>query len=513
MTTVDTAAFPFAGQDVPWLLAGWAERQPDKTFLIWAPHSGPGRSWTYAQFWADVRSIAAGLARRGVRAGDKVLLHADNCPEGVLSWYACATLGAVTVTTNTRSAPDEISYFTAKTGCVAAITQPEYAAQVAAAAPDLKWMAVIGDATFDALHGDGAALPAREPDPLAPVGILFTSGTTSRPKAVVHTHANALWAGRVAPAALRMTAADTYLVYLPFFHVNAQSWSIWTTLGVGGTVVLQPKFSTSRFWDVVTAHRVTHISLIPFVLNAILGQAAPAHTLKVGVFGAVIPELDAALGFSVLPAFGMTETITPAITAGPGLPPASRSMGRPTPGYEALIVDPDTGEICADGRPGELRIRGTRGVQLFAEYYDDPAATAKGFADDGWFRTGDIVRLGETGDLVYCERDSDLLKVGGENVSAREVEDVCRQVPGVADVAVVGGPHPMLDEVPVAFVLVRPDADLGALEAAVIERCRESLADFKVPRAVHVVDEFPRATLDKVAKNKLREQARQLAAQ
>ncbi|SHN38414.1 class I adenylate-forming enzyme family protein [Cryptosporangium aurantiacum] len=509
---METAAFQFAGQDIPWLLAGWAARQPDKTFLIWAPHSGPGRSWTYAEFWADVRRVAAGLAERGITPGDKVLLHADNCPEGLLTWYACATLGAVTVTTNTRSAPDEVTYFAEKTGCVAAVTQPEYADLVTAAAPDLKWIAVTD--AFEALYGDPDTLPAREADPLAPAGILFTSGTTSRPKAVVHTHANALWAARIAPSTLRMTAADTYLVYLPFFHVNAQSWSIWTTLGAGGTIVLQPKFSTSRFWDVVTAHRVTHISLLPFVLNAILGQQPPAaHTLKAGVFGAVIPELDAALGFSVLPAFGMTETVTPAITAGPGLPPAPRSMGRSTPGYETLIVDPETGEVCADGRPGELRIRGTRGVALFAEYYDDPAATAKSFTDDGWFRTGDIVRLGETGDLVYCERDSDLLKVGGENVSAREVEDVCRQVPGVADVAVVGGPHPMLDEVPVAFVILRPDAaDSGDIGAAVIDRCREALADFKVPRAVHVVDEFPRATLDKVAKNQLRDRARELAA-
>ncbi|TQS41892.1 class I adenylate-forming enzyme family protein [Cryptosporangium phraense] len=517
---MSAAEFQFAGQDIPWLLASWAARQPDKPFLIWAPFDAEPRTWTYAEFWTDVRRVAAGLAGRGIGPGDTVLLHAENCPEGVLTWYACATLGAVTVTTNTRSSAAEVAYFVEKAGCVAAVTQPAFAALIAEAAPGLRWVAVTdgaagadggprtGGLAFDALFGDPASLAPRAAEPLAPAGILFTSGTTSRPKAVVHTHANALWAARVAPTTLRMTADDVYLVYLPFFHVNAQSWSIWTTLGAGGTVVLQPRFSASRFWDVVARHRVTHISLIPFVIRAILSHPAPEHRLKAGVFGAVVPELEAALGFAILPAFGMTETVTPAITAGPGFSPPPRAMGTPTPGYEALVVDAATGEVCADGRPGELWIRGTRGIQLFAEYLDDPGAMAKSFTDDGWFRTGDIVRLGEDGALVYCERDSDLLKVGGENVSAREVEDVCRTVAGVADVAVVGAAHPMLDEVPVAFVIKAPDADEVLLGTTVIDRCRETLSDFKVPRAVYFVDEFPRATLDKVAKNVLRDLAR-----
>jgi crotonobetaine/carnitine-CoA ligase len=146
---------------------------------------------------------------------------------------------------------------------------------------------------------------------------------------------------------------------------------------------------------------------------------------------------------------------------------------------------------------------------LFYEYYDNPEAMAKCFTEDGWFKTGDVVRLGEGGNYFYCERDSDVLKVGGENVSAREVEDLCRQVPGIADVAVVAQSHEMLSEVPVAFVIRGPGADEDdqALEKAVIEQCAAALADFKVPRAVYVVDEFPRATLDKVAKNRLREQA------
>jgi crotonobetaine/carnitine-CoA ligase len=517
------AAFQFAGQDIPWLLRSWADSRPDKRFLVWEPRDGGGRHWTYAEFWNDVRSIAAGLARRGVQQGDRVLIHADNCPEMVLAWYACAVVGAVGVTTNTRSVQAELEFFIAKTGCVGAITQGSFARLVAAAGPDLAWIVVAAEgrdgptppdsdprfAPFDSLVGPVGDAPDRAPDPMAPVGILFTSGTTSQPKAVVHTHANALWAARVGPTNISMGSDDTYLVFLPFFHVNAQSWSFWTTLGVGGTVVLQPKFSSTRFWEVVTKHHVTHLSLIPFVYSAIAGQPVPEHSVKVGVFGLVVPELEAWLGFRIVPAYGMTETVIHATNDNPGRMVPKGSMGTPTPGYELLIVDRETGELCTDGRPGELWIRGTRGVQLFLEYFDNPEAMAKSFTSDGWFKTGDVVRLAEGGNYVYCDRDADVLKVGGENVSAREVEDACRQVPGIADVAVVAQSHEMLNEVPVVFVIKGPgaEADDETFARTIIEACESVIADFKVPRAVYVVDEFPRATLDKVAKNQLRELA------
>ena len=154
-------------------------------------------------------------------------------------------------------------------------------------------------------------------------------------------------------------------------------------------------------------------------------------------------------------------------------------------------------------------MRGTRGIQLFLEYFDNPEANAKAF-DDGWFKTGDMVQMGEGGNVFYQERDKDLLKVGGENVSAKEVEDVCRQCPGIADVAVVGKTHEFLDVVPVAFVIKErrgrsDDETLG--DRASSTPARPTWPTSRCPRAVYFVDEFPRGTLDKVAKNKLREMA------
>jgi crotonobetaine/carnitine-CoA ligase len=182
-------------------------------------------------------------------------------------------------------------------------------------------------------------------------------------------------------------------------------------------------------------------------------------------------------------------------------------MGHVTPGYEFAVVDKDTGALCAEGEVGELWMRGTRGIQLFLEYFDNPEANESSF-EDGWFKTGDMVMLGEGGNVFYRERDKDLLKVGGENVSAKEVEDVVGTVGGVGQVAVVGKHHEWLDQVVVAFVITTPDApDHATLEATVIETCKGQLADFKVPRAVYVVEEFPLGTLDKLLKNKLREMA------
>jgi crotonobetaine/carnitine-CoA ligase len=498
------------GQDLPWLLSYWADRRPDHPLLIWDPSDGPTRQWTYREMHDQVWRFAAGLVRRGISSGDRVLIHADNSPEFVISWLACAVAGAVAVTTNTRSVGAEIRFFIDQAECVAAITQPEYAALVAEAGPSLKWIVVTGDKSDDPFESvfteDGFA--GRAPEPMLPFGIMFTSGTTSRPKAVVHTHANAVWASRLGPRNIDLGPDDRYLIYLPFFHVNAQSWSFFSVLGVGATAVLMPKWSTSRFWDVVARQQITHISLMPFCVPALASPDRPAQTnLRVGVFGAIVPDWERQFGLSVYAAYGMTETVTHAINGKPSEPHLPGSMGRIAHGYEIAIVDKDTGRLCSEGEPGELWLRGTRGVQLFLEYFDNKEANEAAF-EDGWFKTGDIVVQGPGGNVFYRERDKDLLKVGGENVSARQVEEAVNRVPGVAAVSVVGKQHDFLGQVVVAFVIKAPGApDDPTLEQQVIASCKESLADFKVPRAVYFVNEFPTGTLDKILKNKLREMA------
>src|SRR3954447_7266503 len=163
------------GQDIPWLLQHWADEKPDHPALIWEPVDAPVETWTYAELVSATRSLAAGLRDRGIELGDKVLIHADNCPEMLLAWLACATLGAVAVTTNTRSVPTEVGWFIDHSQCVAAITQPQFVEHVGAASRDLRWVAIIGDPadagtniSFDDLRGDGDSWAGRAIEPLRP---------------------------------------------------------------------------------------------------------------------------------------------------------------------------------------------------------------------------------------------------------------------------------------------------------------------------------------------------------
>jgi crotonobetaine/carnitine-CoA ligase len=231
------------------------------------------------------------------------------------------------------------------------------------------------------------------------------------------------------------------------------------------------------------------------------------HTLRVGVFGLIMPDLDKMFGIDVYAAYGMTETVTHCITAKSSEQLPTRSMGHVTPGYEIAVVNQDTGVLCAEGETGELWMRGTRGIQLFLEYFENDEANAKAF-EDGWFKTGDMVKMGAGGNVFYQERDKDLLKVGGENVSAKEVEDLIVAHPAVQAVAVVGKQHEFLSEVAVAFVIpAAGDHDRDVVTGEIITTCSDNLASFKVPRAVYFVEEFPTGTLDKILKNKLRDLA------
>ncbi|AOZ04144.1 ATP-dependent acyl-CoA ligase [Cupriavidus sp. USMAHM13] len=507
---------PFAGCDIRTLIDAQAARRGDHPFLIWEPFEGEGRRWSYAGFATAVRRFAAGLQARGVRPAERVLVHLDNCPESVIAWLGCAYAGAVAVTTNARSSADELAYFASHSGAVGAITQPRFAQLVAAAAPALGWLAVTATDSgaappaasgpgepFAAIDADPDGLAVRAHDPMAPFGIQYTSGTTARPKAVLWTHGNALWGARECALHEDLRAEDVHLVHLPLFHTNAQVYSVAAALWVGATVVLQPRFSASRFWPVSLRHRCTWTSVVPFCVRALLTVPRPEHH-HYRFWGSAVcePPTDAHFGVKTIGWWGMTETITHGTVGSAHLPDAPLSMGRPANGYTIHVLDGD-GRPVAPGATGELYVGGVRGLSLFLEYAGDPAATAAAFRADGLFATGDRVRLGEDGFLYFSDRAKDMLKVGGENVAASEIERVIALVPGVAEVAVVARRHPMLEEVPVAFVIPAAGAD-AALDERVLAACAGQLADFKRPHEVRLVDSLPRSTLEKVAKAQLR---------
>ncbi|QAU49890.1 AMP-binding protein [Bradyrhizobium guangzhouense] len=510
---------PFDGLDVPWLLRMRAEVRRDHPFLIWAPFDAPARHWSYGEFHERVGALAAGLAKRGVKPGEYVLIHLDNCIEALLAWFACVELGAIAVTTNTRSAPAEMAYFADHCGAVAAITQPAYAEVVAQNCRNLGWMAVTshdagavptqavsrGD-RFESLFADSADRPRRATDPLAPCSVQYTSGTTSRPKAVLWTHANALWGAKINAAHEDLHASDVHQTYLPLFHTNALAYSMLATLWVGATCVIQPRFSASRFWKVAREHGSTWTSTIPFCMKALLEQEIPRDH-KFRLWGTAVnePPPFAAFGVKIIGWWGMTETVTHGIIGEVDQPNIPMSIGRAAGEYRIRISD-DDGRPTEIGDTGNLAIKGIPGLSLFAEYLHNEKATRESFDQHGFFLTGDRVTRLESGFIKFGDRAKDMLKVGGENVAASEIEQVIAIVSGVREAAVVAKKHPMLDEVPVVFIIPHGGV-AGAppdLQDRVMAACRNGLADFKVPREIRLVDDMPRSTLEKVAKAELR---------
>jgi crotonobetaine/carnitine-CoA ligase len=436
----------------------------------------------------------------------------------MLAWFACVELGAIAVTTNTRSAAAEMEYFAGHCGAVAAITQPSLAELVAANCKDLRWIAVTSHdagvpasapprgASFEALFADSAHRPRRAVDPLARCSVQYTSGTTSRPKAVLWTHANALWGAKVNAAHQDLHAGDVHQTYLPLFHTNALAYSMLASLWVGATCVIQPRFSASRFWSVALEHGCTWTSTIPFCMKALLEHEIPKHH-KFRLWGTAVnePPAFAAFGIKIIGWWGMTETITHGIVGEVDQPNLPMSIGRAAAEYAIRITD-DDGRPTEVGGTGNLSLLGVPGLSLFKEYLHNEEATRDSFDAHGYFLTGDRVTLLDGGFIRFGDRAKDMLKVGGENVAASEIEQVIAVVPGVREAAVVAKKHPMLDEVPVVFIIPQQGVDRlpPDLHDRVMTACRGALADFKVPREIRFVDEMPRSTLEKVAKAELR---------
>jgi crotonobetaine/carnitine-CoA ligase len=510
---------PYDGFDMRSLIQAQAVRHGESAFLIWEPFQGVARTWTYSEFSEAVREFAAGLRGRGLRPGDRLLIHLDNCPEFLVAWLGCAWAGVVGVTSNTKLSLDELSYVATHSKVVGAVTQPRYMAIVEESTRKDRWIAVTEtDAgapvspshwsprtlPFRAISGDAADLPARRHDPTAPFAVQYTSGTTARPKAVLWTHANALWGAEMSAAHEDLGPKDVHLVHLPLFHTNAQVYSVLASLWAGGTVVLQPKFSASRFWPLSLKHRCTWTSLVRFCVRALEEHPVPEHHYRYWGMPLCEPPSDAKFHVKSIGWWGMTETVTHAIVGSTRLPNVPNSMGRAAPGYEVFVLDSE-GQPVKPGAVGDLFIRGVPGVSLFREYVDDLEATRTAFRTDCLFITGDRVRVGIDGELYFADRSKDMLKVGGENVAASEVERVILTVSGVREVAVVGRPDIVLGETIVAFIIPTAAAtsDL-TLKARAMEACNISLASFKRPAEVRIVEEFPRATLEKVSKVELR---------
>ena len=493
------------------------ERNPEALFLRYAAPDGTVAEWSYGAFDRRIDAVAARLHAAGVRPGRAVHLALANGPAFVAVWLAAVRLGAVMVPSDPFGRAPELAGHLSRTnpavGFCSADRVREYRRAVAEAemlVSGLSMEVVVVDEHaphIDAVIGD-ASQPARVPARAdlglrAAAAIMFTSGTTGRPKGVEITQANYAFCGRIMAERAGFNPDHRLLVVLPLFHGNAQYYSFAAAIWAGAAVVLQPAFSASRFCAQAAAGGATAASLFAAPMRMILARGADGPVLNLrhcwyaqNVNDEQYAQLGELFGCKPRQLYGMTETL-PAVLTEPAEDPVPSSMGRQTPGCLVDIHDA-AGRSVPDGEVGELVVGGEPGITLFAGYLDDRATTAASFRD-GWFLTGDRARRDATGRHYFDGRHSEVLKVSGENVSVVAVEAVLAAHPAVLEAAVVGRPDPIRDEVPVGFVVPR-DPTRPPSRAELLAWCGERLGKAAMPRELTLLDELPRTSVGKIRK-------------
>jgi crotonobetaine/carnitine-CoA ligase len=492
---------------------------PDRPFLVFEASDGRVSELSYANADRLVAGVATTLATRGVRPAATVHVIHTNSVAFVAVWLACARLGASLVPSDPRASTSELVEHARRTTPVLAVCLParadEYRRAVDAAGLVVEVVAVDpDDVTVGPLVGGGTT-DTTEADvtPLTRLAIMFTSGTTSAPKGVELTHGVYAFTGDVMAAAAGLTHRDRQFVVLPLFHANAQYYSIAAAISVGASVAVMHTFSASRFVDQARRHAVTHASLFAAPIRMILARTADdAEPLALrnawfaqNLAAAQYRAIARLLGCEPRQIYGMTET-GPAVLVNPPIGGDPASIGRPTLGCDVRVVNAANEPVRA-GETGSIQVGGVPGLTIFQGYLDDPTTTEAAVVErrpDGfvWFDTGDRATVDEAGLHYFGGRGSDVLKVAGENVSVVAVEHVLAEHPAVGDVAVVGVEDEVYDEVPVAFVVLRPgDAlDPADTEDELRRWADDHLAPAKRPRDYHFVAELPRTSVGKIRK-------------
>jgi crotonobetaine/carnitine-CoA ligase len=339
--------------------------------------------------------------------------------------------------------------------------------------------------------------------------MLFTSGTTAAPKGVLLTHANWLWSGERATHMLMTDPTDRFLTVLPAFHVNAQSTTLLAALTVGARAIFVEEYHATQYWGQVRRHGATRISLVAMLVRTLLAQPATYedrdHALRTVIYSINIPteekeRFETRFGVRLQNAYGLTEAMTTVAIAPLYGPRRWPSIGRPAIDREVRIVD-EEGQAVPMGETGEILVKGIPGRTLMKGYYKDGTATEAAL-EGGWLHTGDNGRFDEKGYLYFVDRKKDVIKRGGENVSATEVESVLAEHPGIAAAAVIGIPDAIRDEAVMAFVVPEQGCALTAEQVAAY--CSQRLARFKVPTIIEFRDELPQTSIGKVEKKRLR---------
>lgn len=519
------------------------ERKGRRHFLTFQNRVGDVFEYTYAAFDEDVNRIANVFLDLGIEKGDHVALHLHSSPEFLMCLFGLAKIGAVAVPINEQYLADEAEYILENSDAICVVVEPLFyetyqellarghyfpkgvvVARAGTESPksNIDFSSIYtplgtveegqqGIYDFWMMRCEQSAI-LRDSCELAsddPVQIIYTSGTTSRPKGVVLTHANMVFSGLYGDWEVSLRGSDRVLTSMPACHSNFQLAALMPVITAGASLIIVEKYSATRFMKQIRHYKATVIQCVAMMLRTLLLQPVDPeeknHCVRevlyfIPITDAEKEEFEQRFNMRIMNTYGSTESIGWAITDPPVGARNWPSVGRAGLGYKARICDMEDNEL-PPGEVGEIQIKGERGRSVMLEYYNNPEATENTFSVDGWLKTGDQGYQDDNGWFYFVDRKVNMVKRSGENISTTELEEILEQHPAIAEAAVIGVPDPIHDQAIKAFVRFAPGESMTLAE--VEQYCKDHMASFKVPTFYEVVEDFPRTCSMKIEKKLL----------
>ena len=505
--------------NIPLLLAERVKAAPDKPFLF---SEADGRAFTYTEFDQAVTRAARRLAAVGIGKGDAVSLLMPNSAEYIIAYFACWKLGAVAGPVNSLLKAEEVAFVISDSEAKAIVVNSEFLPlinEIKGRLPSVQAViefddevAATKDSGNDSSDEVGARhavpLPAAEIDLDSEAIIIYTSGTTGKPKGCLLTHGNLFANARQISEWLGFTEADRLLTIMPLFHMNAVSVTTMSALYAGGSTVVSPKFSASRFWQIISDYQITSFGSVATMLSMLLAkypdgvpEGLKTDQLRFAMCGSapvpaeVMQRFEQTFNCLVIEGYGLSESTCRSTFNPPDKRRRPGSCGLAI-GNEMRVVDEEDREV-ADGELGEIVLRGEN---VLKGYYKNPEANKTAFRN-GWFHTSDIGYRDADGFFYIVDRKSDMIIRGGENIYPREIDEVLYQHRAVSAAATIGVPDELYGEEVAAFIVLRDGMEVT--EAEMIAYCRQHLADYKCPKTIRFVADIPKGPTGKLLKREL----------